>query len=74
MLAFCRAQGIDALEQGVHHRLSAPNQSHRHYVVGDRGSVTINVHWRHDGEAFNEIAHTGERDSRRSPARSSGHG
>ena len=31
-----------------------------HYVGGDRGAVTINLHWKHDGEAFNGIAPTGQ--------------
>jgi hypothetical protein len=31
-----------------------------HYVVGDRGAVTINLHWKYDGEAFNGIAPTGQ--------------
>ncbi len=31
-----------------------------HYVVGDRGLVTINLHWKHDGEPFNGIAPTGQ--------------
>jgi hypothetical protein len=30
-----------------------------HYVVGDRGLLTINLHWKHDGAAFNGIEPTG---------------
>ena len=29
------------------------------YVSGDRGLLTFNLHWKHDGEAFNGIAPTG---------------
>jgi predicted ester cyclase len=31
-----------------------------HYVVGDRGAVTVNLHWKHDGGPFNGIAPTGK--------------
>jgi hypothetical protein len=31
-----------------------------HYIVGDRGAVTINLHWKHDREAFSGIAPTGQ--------------
>ena len=31
-----------------------------HFVVGDRGAVTINLHWTHDGGPFNGIAPTGK--------------
>ena len=30
-----------------------------HYVAGDRGLVTINMHWKHDGQPFFGIAPTG---------------
>jgi len=30
-----------------------------HYVAGDRALVTINMHWRHDGEPFFGIEPTG---------------
>ena len=31
-----------------------------HFVAGDRGLVTINLHWKHDGGPFNGIAPTGK--------------
>lgn len=31
-----------------------------HYVLGDRGAVTVNLHWTHDGGPFNGIAPTGK--------------
>lgn len=31
-----------------------------HFIAGDRGLVTINLHWKHDGEPFNGIAPTGK--------------
>jgi hypothetical protein len=31
-----------------------------HYVVGNRGLVTVNLHWKHDGGPFNGIAPTGK--------------
>jgi hypothetical protein len=31
-----------------------------HFVAGDRGLVTINLHWTHDGAPFNGIAPTGK--------------
>lgn len=31
-----------------------------HYVAGDRGSVTVNLHWKHDGEEFYGIKPTGQ--------------
>jgi hypothetical protein len=31
-----------------------------HYVAGDRGLVTVNLHWKHDGGPFNGIAPTGK--------------
>lgn len=31
-----------------------------HYVIGDRGAVTVNLHWQHDGGPFNGIAPTGK--------------
>jgi hypothetical protein len=30
-----------------------------HYVLGDRGLMTFNLHWKHDGGPFNGIAPTG---------------
>lgn len=30
-----------------------------HYVLGDRGLLTFNLHWKHDGGPFNGIAPTG---------------
>lgn len=30
-----------------------------HYVAGDRGLLTVNLHWKHDGGPFNGIAPTG---------------
>ena len=31
------------------------------YVAGNRGLVTVNLHWKHDGGPFNGIAPTGKR-------------
>lgn len=31
-----------------------------HFVVGDRGLMTVNLHWKHDGGPFNGIAPTGK--------------
>ena len=31
-----------------------------HYVLGDRGLLTFNLHWKHDGEPFNGIAPSGK--------------
>lgn len=31
-----------------------------HFVAGDRALVTVNLHWKHDGEPFYGIAPTGE--------------
>jgi hypothetical protein len=31
-----------------------------HYVIGDRGLLTFNMHWTHDGGAFAGIAPTGK--------------
>ena len=31
-----------------------------HYVLGDRGLLTFNLHWKHDGGPFNGIAPTGQ--------------
>jgi hypothetical protein len=31
-----------------------------HFVAGDRGLVTVNLHWKHDGGPFNGIAPTGK--------------
>lgn len=31
-----------------------------HFVAGNRGMVTINLHWKHDGAPFNGIAPTGK--------------
>jgi predicted ester cyclase len=31
-----------------------------HFVAGDRGMVTINLHWKHDGGPFNGIVPTGK--------------
>jgi len=31
-----------------------------HFVAGDRGLVTINLHWKHDGGPFNGISPTGK--------------
>ena len=31
-----------------------------HFVLGDRGLVTVNLHWKHDGGPFNGIAPTGK--------------
>jgi SnoaL-like polyketide cyclase len=31
-----------------------------HFVAGDRGLVTMNLHWKHDGGPFNGIAPTGK--------------
>ena len=31
-----------------------------HFVAGDRGLVTFNLHWKHDGGPFNGIAPTGK--------------
>jgi hypothetical protein len=31
-----------------------------HYVLGDRGLLTFNLHWKHDGGPFNGIAPTGK--------------
>ncbi len=31
-----------------------------HFVIGDRGLVTVNLHWKHDGGPFNGIAPTGQ--------------
>ena len=30
-----------------------------HFVIGDRGLVTVNLHWKHDGGPFNGIAPNG---------------
>lgn len=31
-----------------------------HFIAGDRGLVTVNLHWKHDGGPFNGIAPTGK--------------
>ncbi|WP_345331449.1 nuclear transport factor 2 family protein [Mucilaginibacter defluvii] len=31
-----------------------------HYVAGDRGLVTVNLHWKHDGEEFYGIKPSGQ--------------
>ena len=55
-----RSRGVEALNKAFITAFRPRTDLIDHYVVGDRGAVTINLHWKHDGEAFNGIAPTGQ--------------
>jgi len=55
--------GLDALKAWVQALLAAfrPRVDlSDHYVAGERALLTINLHWRHDGAPFFDIAPTGK--------------